>query len=275
MITSSFTISAYGPANLYDLSDQVSEITEQSNILEGYGLVFSIGSTGSLIRLPSIKEVQEDFIHWVTKFIPFSANHRHPGNAFAHLRSTTLTTQIVSPVVNKGLISGEKSIVLLENTAGHKSRRIALSFIGEIGNLEKGGNNLKVYTEKISVSANGWIDLVNIESQVAKAVKDSGVAQGTVLVFTESGKTAVITMEAEMRLILDTADFIAEAVEPKIKPHQNRESKSYIASAFLGSDLLIPVFDGVLDLGTWQQPMLVDLGKPGKKNLLIQVIGKA
>lgn len=259
IFSKSIEVPAYGPANLFDITDRVLEIVRESKVSDGNALLFSIGSTGALVKLPRDEGVQEDFIAWVRFNLPFDSRHRHPGNAFAHLRSMFLGCQLIFPIIKGQAALDGQLLMLLENTAGRKRRRIAIV----------SGGNLKLVSKEIKVKTNGWIDLIDITSQTSRLVKEAELREGNVLIYARDEKTAIVTLEAEMALILDTADFIDRLVS-QCKP----ENRGSIASAILGSSIAVPLTQGYLDLGAWQQIMLVDLGAPGEKKIGIQIIGE-
>lgn len=124
------------------------------------------------------------------------------------------------------------------------------------------------FTE-IREKSNGWIDLRDITPKVEQLVKQEKISSGMALVYALEEETALITLEAEMALILDVADTVSAMVRDT-RP----ESKGKVAAALLGTHLAVPVVNGFLDLGTWQQIMLVDLGKAGEKRVLVQVISE-
>ncbi len=128
-IFKTFEISVYGPANLFDITEHIRQAIKESSASNGLALILSIGSTGALFKLPHSS--YEDFISWVLKRIPYKSVHRHPGNAFAHLRSAVVGCDLILPIREGQMLIGEKSIALLENTAGRKKRRFSLILVGE------------------------------------------------------------------------------------------------------------------------------------------------
>ncbi|RJQ30929.1 MAG: hypothetical protein C4562_07270 [Actinobacteria bacterium] len=263
MKTNSVIIPAYGPANLFSLEEQVAVFIAESELVEGIINLFSIGSTGALVFLADgNKSVFEDY---VAGAIPYSRSHRHPGNAFAHLRSTLLKTDLAIPVANSKMATGLKPY-LLENTAGRKSRRIDM---GAAGKFATGGvNNLNVSNAKLPVKTNGWIDIVDLSAVIDDFIKNTGVRDGIVLASSVSERTAITTIEYETSLLMDTADFLSSLVKD-----QPEQAKGELLASFLGQSLSIPVTHGRLDLGTWQQIVLVDFGSQGEKEVCLEAVG--
>ncbi|MBI4743773.1 MAG: YjbQ family protein [Actinobacteria bacterium] len=126
----SFNVIAFGPARLFDLTKEILRTVESSEIREGQVLIFSVGSTGTIIKMPYDGGVMQGFITWVKRNIPAKGYYRHPGNAVAHLRSTFLGTSIVVPLVNGEICLNKNSIFLLENTPTYKSRPISIIING-------------------------------------------------------------------------------------------------------------------------------------------------
>lgn len=127
---------------------------------------------------------------------------------------------------------------------------------------------MSVLTKESKVKTNGWIDLIDLTPQVNNIVKESGITNGSVLVYAKDEKTAIIGLEADESLIFDTADFIGDLVSMV-----REDSRGAVAASILGGSFLIPVNDGFPNLGTWQQIFLVDFGKKGEKGVILQVIG--
>jgi secondary thiamine-phosphate synthase enzyme len=126
-----------------------------------------------------------------------------------------------------------------------------------------------VLTKESKVKTNGWIDLIDLTPQVNNIVKESGITNGSVLVYAKDEKTAIIGLEADASLIFDTADFIGDLVSMV-----REDSRGAVAASILGGSFLIPVNDGFPDLGTWQQIFLIDLGKKGEKSVIFQAMGE-
>lgn len=125
-----FDIVAYGPINLFDLTKEILRIVESSGIKEGNVLIFSVGSTGVIAKMPYDGGVMQGYVDWARKKISAGIKYRHPGNAVSHLRSTFLGTSIIVPLINGEIqLNGEK-IFLLENTATYKKRPISIIING-------------------------------------------------------------------------------------------------------------------------------------------------
>lgn len=254
-------VNAYGPANLFNLSEQIELFIKETELINGIVFAFSVGSTGALVKTTS-KEV---FADWIMSYIPYNRQHRHPGNAFAHLRSTFLGSDMTLTVVD-GQVKQIADLYLLENTSGKKQRPLELKAFGQFSG---GGRiNMKIASNKLPVKTNGWIDMVDLTQVANDIVLNSGINDGFLQIESLSAKTAISSTEYEGALLSDTADFIAEAVSSV-----NEEKRSDVAASFIGPSMMIPIKDGRLEVGVWQQPVLMDFGEAGDKEIFFQAVG--
>lgn len=256
-------LSSYGPANLFNLNKQILNYVKDTELIDGLVLAFSVGSTGALLQMPENNE--KGFSSFVMSFIPYRPQHRHVGNAFSHLRSTFLGSDS-TVTVQDGKIKFTNDLFLLENTAGRKQRPLELRAFGRFAG---GGRlNMKVASNTLPVEANGWIDIIELSEIASDVVLNSGISDGFLHIESLAAKSAISTTEFEAPLLQDTADFMAQVVE-EVKD----ESKGYIVSALIGPSMNFPIKDGRLELGTWQQPIFLDFGEPGPKDIFFQAVG--
>jgi len=107
-----FIIKTYGPNKLFDITDRVEKIVEESPVENGVVTVFSHGSTGALVRLKP--EQVEDYSYALWDLVPIKG-WQHPGNAYAHLRSTLISTKLTLPVINRKVVLGPARVYFVEN----------------------------------------------------------------------------------------------------------------------------------------------------------------
>ena len=137
-----------------------------------------------------------------------------------------------------------------------------------------------VKTKKIELQTRGNCDVVNITEQVTAAVAESAVRDGTVTVFNVGSTAAISTTEYEPGL----ADYDIAAAFENIAPQNDRyeheetwhddNGHSHVRATLLGPSITVPVVDGQLTLGTWQQIVLVDFDtRPRTRTIICQTIG--
>ncbi|MCK4613858.1 MAG: secondary thiamine-phosphate synthase enzyme YjbQ [Thermoplasmata archaeon] len=134
--------------------------------------------------------------------------------------------------------------------------------------------------EYIKFKTRGEVDIVNITDQVAKVVRNSGIREGTVTVFAPGATAAISTIEYEPGLLEDFPDAL-ERLFPKglVYKHHLRwhdgNGHSHCRAAMLGPDITVPVIEGNLTLGTWQQIVFIELdNRPRDRKVVVQVIGE-
>ncbi len=138
-----------------------------------------------------------------------------------------------------------------------------------------------VFSDTISLSTKGFSDIQDITSPVAATVGKSKIRNGTVTVFCPGSTGAVTTIEYESGVLEDLKEAI-ERMAPSHIPyaHDRRwgdgNGFSHVRAALLGPSLTVPVIDGKLALGTWQQIVFIDFDNRGRRrNILAQVVGEA
>ncbi len=122
-------------------------------------------------------------------------------------------------------------------------------------------------------------DIHDLTRDVVAAVAESGVQQGQALVFTPGSTAAITTMEFESGAVTDLKRAINELAPTG--SHYDHDARwgdgngySHVRAALLGPSLTVPIVDGELALGTWQQVVLCDFdNRPRTRRIIVQVIG--
>jgi len=138
---------------------------------------------------------------------------------------------------------------------------------------------MQVKSAAIRLSTGGKQDAHDITSQVQDLVTSSGVRNGTVTVFCPSSTSGLTTIEFEPGCIADLHRLFNEIIPEEREYAHNRRwedgnGHSHVRSALLGASLTIPVVDGMLALGTWQQIVHLDFDvRPRQRELVLQIMG--
>jgi len=134
------------------------------------------------------------------------------------------------------------------------------------------------YTEELRTK--GRNDSLDITAVVQRAVTRAKIRQGLATVFVTGSTAAVTTIEFEPGLVRDLKEAV-ERLFPESLRYAHHESGgdengfSHLRASFLGPSLTIPIADGRLQLGTWQQVVLVDFDvRPRTRSYLIQLLGE-
>ncbi|WP_087035747.1 secondary thiamine-phosphate synthase enzyme YjbQ [Thermococcus litoralis] len=137
---------------------------------------------------------------------------------------------------------------------------------------------MKVVTEELRFSTKGEIDLVDITSEVEEIVERSEITNGQVLVFVPGATGAVVTIEHETGLLEDFKRILKEIV-PKSAGYKHdlidNNAHSHLRATLLGPSLVLPVVDGKVVRGIWQQIFFVELDvRPRRRKVVVQVMGE-
>ena len=136
---------------------------------------------------------------------------------------------------------------------------------------------MKVYFKELKISTSGRYELVDITSEVERAVNDSGIKNGMCLVFAPHATAAIVANEHETGLMEDILTKIQEEYPRNGKWLHNRiddNAAAHLASAFISSARIFPVKNGYLIRGTWQNIFLVEMDGPRSiRRIVIEIIG--
>ncbi len=130
--------------------------------------------------------------------------------------------------------------------------------------------------KEITISSNKRLDLVDISSEVEKAVKDSKIKNGICTIYVPHATAAIIINENyDPNICDDFSDALSKLIPRGKWRHDSVDGNadSHIKAAICGPSESIPVKDGKLQLGTWQSPMVADFDGPRQRRIIIQITG--
>ena len=120
----------------------------------------------------------------------------------------------------------------------------------------------------------------DVTGQVEELVRDSGVRDGVAVVALVGSTGAVTTIEYESGALSDLRTAL-DRIAP-VDVHYEHDARwgdgngfSHVRSALLKTSISIPVVDGRLQLGTWQQIIVINLdNRPRSREVVATVIGE-
>jgi secondary thiamine-phosphate synthase enzyme len=133
----------------------------------------------------------------------------------------------------------------------------------------------------LEVATTAGTDILDLTEAVAQQVKRTGVAAGLLTLFVPGSTAALTTIEFESGVVNDLRAAIQRLFPQDIPYEHDRRwgdgnGYAHVRAAFLKPSLSIPVEDGQLLLGTWQQIVLLDFdNRPRSRRLRGQVMGVA
>ena len=131
-----------------------------------------------------------------------------------------------------------------------------------------------------SVRTSAQTDIIDITPQVREEIRRSAIRNGHVTLFVPGSTGALTTIEYESGVINDLRKAI-ERIAPRDLYYEHDErwgdgnGYSHVRAALLGPSLHIPLIDGTLTLGTWQQIVLLDFdNRPRNRKIIMQIVGE-
>lgn len=135
-------------------------------------------------------------------------------------------------------------------------------------------------TKELTINTERETEIIDITRDVQNIVSKSKIKNGIVSLFVVGSTGALTTMEYEPGLIRDIPLALERLFPSNIRYyHQERwhddNGHSHVRASFLGSSFTIPLINGNLPLGTWQQIVFIELDvRPRTRKILVQIVGE-
>ena len=139
---------------------------------------------------------------------------------------------------------------------------------------------MTITTRTEEIRTNGQNDCLDLTDAVQRAVGRAKITQGLATVFVTGSTAGVTTIEYEPGLVKDLKEALRRLFPEHLRYAHHETGGddngfSHLRASFIGPSLSVPVADGKLQLGTWQQIVLVDFDThPRSRSYLIQLIGE-
>jgi secondary thiamine-phosphate synthase enzyme len=141
---------------------------------------------------------------------------------------------------------------------------------------------MAVHTALLRLRTRGEGEIVDLSEGLAGVLRTADVRHGTLTVFVTGSTAAVTTMEYEPGGVRDLGELI-ERLVPRERPaggdyEHNRlnhddNAHAHLRASLIGPSESIPLVDGRLVLGTWQQVVLIDFDdRPRERTVHVQIV---
>lgn len=139
---------------------------------------------------------------------------------------------------------------------------------------------MTIEVHRLSVQTTAKTDILDLTPRVQEELQKSPIRNGHMTLFIPGSTAALTTIEYEHGAINDLKKAI-ERVAPEDLYYEHNErwgdgnGYSHVRSALIGPSLNIPIIDGKLTLGTWQQIVLLDFdNRPRQRQLILHILGE-
>ncbi|MFQ5574898.1 MAG: secondary thiamine-phosphate synthase enzyme YjbQ [Terriglobia bacterium] len=130
---------------------------------------------------------------------------------------------------------------------------------------------LKFHTEKKR-------EYINITGQVETVLAESGISEGLLLVSAMHITAAVYVNDAESGIIQDIEEWLGKMAPEGPDYHHHRTGETngdaHLKNLLIGPQAVLPITEGRLDLGPWQQVYYAEFDGQRSKRVIIKVIGE-
>ncbi len=137
---------------------------------------------------------------------------------------------------------------------------------------------MKTLTEYLWFNTKNQREYINITGQVEDVVGKSGVLEGMVLISAMHITAAVYVNDAESGLIADIEDWLQELAPegPDYRHHRTGETNgdAHLKNLLMHHQVIVPITEGRLDLGPWQQVFYAEFDGRRKKRVVVKVMGE-
>ena len=137
---------------------------------------------------------------------------------------------------------------------------------------------MKPYTEYLWFNTKKKQEFLNITGQVENAVRKSGIKDGLALINPMHITAAVYVNDAESGLIEDFQAWL-EKLAPYGLPYRHHQTgednaDAHLKRTLMGHQVVMPVTDGKLDLGPWEQIYYAEFDGQRRKSVIVKVVGE-
>ena len=126
----------------------------------------------------------------------------------------------------------------------------------------------------------GNADIVNLTPEIVDLVARSQITTGQVTAMVIGSTAALSTIEYEPGLVTCDVKAALEKIAPEHGRYLHEETwhddngHSHVRATLIGPSLALPIVDGRIPLGTWQQIVLLDFDtRPRKRRVAVTLLG--
>jgi secondary thiamine-phosphate synthase enzyme len=137
---------------------------------------------------------------------------------------------------------------------------------------------MKTHTKYLTFNTKQRREIVRITDEVAQFQRESGIAEGMILVSAMHITASVYINDDEPGLFHDMAKWLERLapVDASYEHHRTGEDNgdAHLKNLLIGHQVIVPVTKGKLDLGTWQQVFYYEFDGQRQKRVLLKAMGE-
>lgn len=139
---------------------------------------------------------------------------------------------------------------------------------------------ISLQTKKFTERTAGHCDIIDITAKIHEAIEKEQIQHGLITAFVSGSTAALTTIEYESGLIQDLKESVERLIPSDRRYHHDDRwgddnGFSHPRAALFGPSIALPVQNGKVCLGTWQQVILLDFdNRPRTREIILQLIGE-
>ena len=137
---------------------------------------------------------------------------------------------------------------------------------------------MTIICEKFTVHTKGNTDIVDVTNEVKNLVYRHSLKDAVVFVYVAGSTVSITNIEYEPGLLVDLPEAL-DKIAPVNKDYHHDEmwhdgnGYSHIRASIVGNSTMVPLLEGALQLGQWQQIVLVDFdNKARTRTVHVQIL---
>jgi secondary thiamine-phosphate synthase enzyme len=137
---------------------------------------------------------------------------------------------------------------------------------------------MKSYTEYLSFQTKKQREFVNITAKAGEILEKSQIKEGMMLVSAMHITAGVYVNDAEDGLIQDIEEWLERLAPGGVDYRHHRTGETngdaHLKNLLIGHQVILPITQGKLDLGPWQQVYYAEFDGRRRKRVIVKVIGE-
>lgn len=137
---------------------------------------------------------------------------------------------------------------------------------------------MAIINEKFTINTKGFTDIIDITRNVQNSVYRHSLQNASVLVYVAGSTVGITNIEFEPGLLVDLPEALDKIAPMGVEYHHDSSwhdgnGYAHVRASIMGNSTSIPLIEGALQLGTWQQIVLIDFdNKPRNRTVYIQIM---
>jgi secondary thiamine-phosphate synthase enzyme len=159
---------------------------------------------------------------------------------------------------------------------------LALSAVETDPEIETKEGNYKIASTTLVIGTDERVELKSITREIATFVEQSPIRDGIVHISSLHTTAGLMINEVQGALLSDMTNMFEQVIpsavyykhnDPLLSDCDRRNADAHLRAVIVGHSVSIPIIDGRLKLGIWQNVLLTEFDGPNNRKIHVQVMG--